>query len=548
MRYKCLVGSVVGMSMLMVGATSALAASEVLTIDNLYDVTTPAEALSSSSLGIRFVSPFRPLTGDLDDNATYMGGVITPLNMRNAFGHNTDTASSAELIGIVDTQINNIIEKTGLCTGAGDASLGLMDPGPTSVSDPAAGRLHHCARYHPDQFSALSNMIGPYMEWRQSETNNILKIYLAKLDSPKLVDRIEGRLMMNCIKSQYGTVDGQAATASNADEAMDIGLALSACSNPQNWNVNTIFASTTGPSCNGQNVFVTEDKAQNSKNTNYLFTLPNFVTKCLFTEEKILQRDTAGNGGVGMSASFIPYGTLLALDMSPYIELGVSTNADGAAVVIKSYPMSVSVDRLYDTLFLRAYNIISTEWFANAVSGGWFPSPFAPSDIWTKNAKLLADSSTPAGTRAKAKTMVRQYSSIYFPPNLMNKIASSGPEHAPFYWRLIAQKIATIQSLEILHGSTMILQESLRVVNTADRDLGALLAPSVEYMQIVSAAYKDSIDLVQTSKLESILASAEAVVAGYQQNTKALEKNITTRVDELEQGVQSYCEGNGWHY
>ena len=76
---------------------------------------------------------------------------------------------------------------------------------------------------------------------------------------------------------------------------------------------------------------------------------------------------------------------------------------------------------------------------------------------------------------------------------------------ANFFWALIAKKIATIQTLEILSGAELIAQETNRFFQSVDRELFHMFEPSVRYMKDTTKTYKDTVDLAQASKLEDIL-------------------------------------------
>lgn len=464
--------------------------------------------------------------------------------------------------------------------------MGTRDPGPglrTINAKTIQTRLVDCSNFAPVDFATAMNVIQPYLTHRNSEFEAILGMYVSKIKSTQLKDRIESRLMTNCISShtdnlerlsemldeepenlereeyfneQFPEIASVSATVEQAGESLeypmetvpDLQRLLSYCSKPVAWDLSSLYAHPNLKTCSENFIpdkeiaFVDPEDLTELSTTiapptvsptstdpsileKKVFDFHEFVRGCIVTEftsptDAEKQLSLGAETAIGM----IPFTELILERVSvdpatlpPSEKLDSELTEEELEpyqqieLKIRSYPGAISQDDLYNALYTRAYNYLSSDAFGKLATRGCIPSPFAP-----RNFDELVNSGG----------KWQPYCSIIIPTTLVQTIhdAKLGKE-ANFFWALIARKIATLQTLEMFKGAEMIAQETYRLFQASDRELAILLEPSVKYLTDASRMYQNSIDLAQVSTLENVLTMITASLDARRQAQTSSEKS-----------------------
>ena len=207
-----------------------------------------------------------------------------------------------------------VLNQTGLCSGGS----GLE------------GRLRDCANRKPDEFATVSNMIRSYFEWQNSELRTVLQLYQGKLTSPILKDRLEARLVSQCLRDQMASKDTTAA--------------LQACKSPAAWKpyVNRLFYAT----------------CSTSSTSTGSFHYKSYLKDCVFSS--VVKKSL---------------GTDLVLQLMPDFKIDV----DQTGVTLTTEPMTAAPGGAYYMIYQSVYNFMSTESFSRLATNGCLPSIFIDS-------------------------------------------------------------------------------------------------------------------------------------------------------------------------
>ena len=494
MLRKKLLKTVSALGLVFVAGPALATSGTTVTKDSVYQSSSPLESNAGSLLDVRFISPFKARDTRDDGTPQYVQikSDFKPANLSVIFNPNSKDGSA--LMSVLNHRITDVLDRTHLCDGTDDAGVASKSGSGfgTDTFDNAFERLKYCARFHPDEFSAASNIIQPYIEWRQSEVQGIMSMYEAKLNSPNMADRIEGRYIVSCVMKHYGEVRDDTGNSGSGEtaERRDISTALSYCADPKNWDFTDMFPKLDMASCMDQSSASgtpnSTTNTNNDPNLLYVFDSHEFLSNC------VANKYTA----IVDSNEKLSEGLQVAIGMLPYTRFEIYKKEDGnktyAEIKVKTYPMAMSAQQLYDTLYLRNESILMKN------SNGCIPSPFIPKDVFEE-----------AVNNASSEADWKKYCSILIPAGVTEKIKETGAEMAPFFWSRVAKKVAQIQTLELLNGSTLVAQEGYRILNASDNELGFLTAGTAEIMRIATQTYKSSIDLAISTKLEDVLNGAE---------------------------------------
>lgn len=496
--------------------SSAALAAEPATIEleSTHDTASPLEHSSALMMDIKPISPFK-VRGKRENSEdpiyTQMKSSFKPINVQLSFG--TDTEKGTALTAFFNHRMNEVLTSAQICQGIDDAEVqkqaGKKGSGELgAVPEKANEKLAYCAKYHPDEFAVAANILQPYMEWRQTEVLGILDIYDSKLTSPHQADRVEARYILGCIADKYGEIrEDTESTLSGPDaERLDLSTTLLYCTNPENWDFTEMYPKLDMNSCMDLDAATGTPSSVVSNLTStlgtpgapidpadhdllYVFDSKEFITNCVVNKYTALvdKKDELAAGlkvGIGM----LP---------STRMEIRKVTEGDRVygKVNIQASPMGMSDHDLNNALYERSMKIL-----ASGGADGCIPSPFVPDELFLE-------------ARDKGGTEYLQYCSIRIPTAIMKKVSESGEDLASFMWSTISKQIATIQTLEVLNGATMVSQEAFRILNASDNDLGFLMAGSSEIMRMVTQSYKNSIDLAKSSKLENVLTMVDQYYA-----------------------------------
>jgi hypothetical protein len=208
-------------------------------------------------------------------------------------------------------------------------------------------------------------------------------------------------------------------------------------------------------------------------------------------------------------------GATLYLDMIPNFNIAVDTSG----VTFRSEPFTETPASVYHLIFDQTYGQLTSKWFQGFATQGCIPSIFAPSDF---SARVLAKD-----------PKVANYYSICLPQKLIENVNSLPKIDQEFFNTIIAKRIATIQVIELLNGSTMIAEETHRNLMAADREVGTLVESYPRYMSAVEKMYKEQVDLVHSKKLDDVLEKIADLMAKYQSEASGAQQGQSDVIDEL---------------
>lgn len=331
--------------------------------------------------------------------------------------------------------------------------------------------LQDCANTRPDEFASASNMVRSYFEWQNSELSTVIQYYTNKLTSPVLRDRIEGRLVASCLREQLTSKDSTAA--------------YDYCRKPSNWSIKKTF-------------YATCSNGSDSSTDHSTFDYKNYVQTCVLNS---VVKDSLGS--------------TLYLDMIPNFSIAV----DGTGLTIRTTPFTETPATLYHLIYDQTYGQLSSGWFQKFATQGCLPSVFAPKDFADR---VLSQDGTAAN-----------YYSICLPQRLMESINALPKIDQEFFNAVIAKRIATIQVIELLNGSTLIAEETHRNLMAADREIGTLVESYPRYMSAVEHMYKEQIDLVHGKKLDDVLEKIESLMESYSKEASGAHRGQQDTVEEL---------------
>lgn len=320
-------------------------------------------------------------------------------------------------------------------------------------------RLRDCANTKPDEFAAVSNMIRSYFEWQGTELRTVMMYYNNKIISPILRDRVEGRLVSECLRQQLVSKD----TAG----------AMNVCRNPENWPVSKTFYAACS---NGS-------KNQQSNGFQY----KQYVSDCILSN---IVKDSVGSG--------------LVYELLPNFSITVSKTG----IVTETSPITATPATAYHMIYEQVYSQISSEWFASLITQGCLPSVFAPKEF----GQMVIDKDP----------LVSNYYSICMPQKLIQRVNALPKIDAEFFLSIIAKRIAAIQVAELLNGAVLITEETHRNLMAADREIGTLVETYPRYMAHVAQMYLDQLNLVNSKKLDDVLERIEAMFERYEKEISSL--------------------------
>lgn len=270
----------------------------------------------------------------------------------------------------------------------------------------------------------------------------------------------------------------------------------------------------------------------NNATINYAFDFPTYLRRCVMTKKRAL---------MNLDGKKLTAGSDLAIRAIPYIRLelykpevgwynpevsGTDTHGnpiegsvasryaetvDEKSVIlrIQTYPMSISSEEIFQALRERILKLITSEEFIKGSTGGWIPSPFAPDDLkidvndinsennqWLKYCSIQLPLRTLQRATSAASNAAQTSSSTN--ENLLN-------ERITFAWKILADRIALLQTLEVLHGSIEIAQEGIRLLGMLDDDLRKLLVPSYEVLLTAVQSYEESIKRTDNRTITDII-------------------------------------------
>lgn len=353
----------------------------------------------------------------------------------------------------------NIIASTRSLYGVSTAHAGVIED-----------KLKDCANNKPDEFAAVSNMIRSYFEWQNTELRTVMQYYQNKIISPVLRDRIEGRLVNECLRQNL--VDNDTASAMNI------------CRSPMNWPVQKTFYSTCA---NGS-----------KNNTSSSFQYKQYVSDCILSN---IVKDSVGSG--------------LVYELLPNFSIKVSP----AGVVTETSPITATPATAYHMIYEQVYSQISSEWFASLITQGCLPSVFAPKEF---------------GDMVLAKDpKAANYYSICLPQKLIQRVNALPKIDAEFFFSVIAKRIAAIQVAELLNGAVLITEETHRNLMAADREIGTLVETYPRYMDQVAKMYLDQLNLVNSKKLDDVLERIETIFEKYEKEITNLNSGNTKYTAEI---------------
>lgn len=208
-----------------------------------------------------------------------------------------------------------VLSVSGLCAGSGSVEA----------------RLQSCANDRPDQFATVSNMMRSYFDWQNAETRTIAMYYQNKIFSPLLRDRIEARLVQDCLRRSLAQGDSMAA--------------YNICRDPQNWDVTNAFYG----SCSAS--------ASSASGT---FQYKKYLNDCVISN--VVKKSL---------------GSMLVHEILPDFKIAVTS----AGVEITAMPMNSTPQNAYNAIYELVYSELSSEWFNKMTTNGCLPSIFAPVDF-----------------------------------------------------------------------------------------------------------------------------------------------------------------------
>jgi len=445
--------------------------------------------------------------------------------------------------------------------------IGTRDPGPglrTINSKTIQTRLVDCANFAPAEFSTAMNVIQPYLTHRNAEFEAILKLYVAKLKSTALKDRLESRLMTNCISShndnleklseilnedpenierieyineRFPEINLNAVTENSAGENLEFPLEtvpdlqrlLDYCSKPVAWDLSSLYVHPNLQICSEALISDDEIAFIDPKDLKALATKaavatvppatktdPNVLEKNVFDFHKLVRGCIVTEfTSPTDDEKQLSYGAETAIGMIPFTELILERVNVDPATLLPSEPNGTELTEEE----LEPYQQIELKIRT-------YPSSIAPESLYSalyqraysiissdSYGKLATHGCVPSPFAPRnfnelvdSKGRWEPYCSIIVPSTLVQTIHDTElGKDANFFWSLIARKIAVIHTLEMLKGSEMIAQETYRLFQASDRELAMLLEPSVKYMTDAAKLYQDSIALAQVSTLEDVL-------------------------------------------
>lgn len=441
-----------------IGPTISICASATPTDDVLKE-TDPSAALSKQQgSDILTLQTFQTSPFVTPGGGTSQDGYIEHRQTFEELARDLSINANYELFSVA---AQAVLDKSGLCSGTSAGSGSGIE-----------AQLKGCANDLPEEFATFSTMIRSYIEWQTSELHTISGYYQNKITSPVLKDRIEGRLVQECLRQQLATKDTAA--------AMDV------CRKTANWPVTKTFYAT----CFNNSSSATAD---NSK-----FDYKTYVKTCVLSNV--------------VKASL---GATLFYDMIPNFTISVDT----VGVTFRSTPFTQTPASIYHLIYEQTYAQLTSPWFQQFATQGCIPSVFAPTDF---AAKVIA----------KDKSVANYYS-ICLPQKLIESINGLPKIDQEFFNSVLAKRLSMIQVIELLNGSTMIAEETHRNLMAADREIGNLVESYPRYMSSVEKMYKEQIDLVHGKKLDDILEKVETLVGKYSAEAASSDKGQTDTIDEL---------------
>ena len=419
---------------------------------------------------------------------------------------NRYTFNGSSISKAYEPLLHHTLDKLNLCMGSADPGIVPRKLNNATLST----RMTDCANYAPLEYTTAINIFENLIAWRSKESKAMMDMLLSKLRSNALKDRIYSRLLLQCLNNQLqnnGTTGETSYEGVNAglvhsgsDSMMpDLALVLTACSNPENWDFTKTFTMPDLSTCSSSfKPSTAEGFTTESSNTEFAFDFSVFIRGCIVNEHTT-PVDSKGD---------IPFGDDVALGLIPYTKLLLNREDQVTSVRLRTYPMSYSPNEVYEALYRRAYNLISSESFLQMKTRGCIPSPFAPRDF-----DELVE---------KENSGWERYCSIWVPPRVVQVLGDSElQDDAQFFWSLLAKRIAVIQSMEILKGAELITKEAQRFFRSADRDISSIIDPSVQYIEDASKLYLDSVDMSYSTKLEDLMKLAVNYIESKRQTDSA---------------------------
>lgn len=208
-----------------------------------------------------------------------------------------------------------IVKKTGMCQGG----TGTIDE-----------QLKQCAQTRPEEFGQVSNAIRSYFEWQNTELRTVRELYRDKITSPLMRDRVEARLVNECMRTQMAK--------------MDTANAINVCRDPKNWPVEKTFYA----GCQGTG---------GSAST---FDYKEYMSKCVI--------------GNTVKSSL---GAALAFSMVPNFKIQVTNEG----ITTTTTPLTDVPSTAYHAIYELVYSYISSGWFNQMATKGCLPSIFAPENF-----------------------------------------------------------------------------------------------------------------------------------------------------------------------
>jgi hypothetical protein len=385
-----------------------------------------------------------------------------------SFQREMTVSSSYELFS---STAEKVLIETGLCT----SGSGLE------------GKLQDCANTAPDEFATVSNLIRYYLSWQSTELDAILGIYKSKLISPLYSERLEGRLVMNCIQ--------------DALQTNDVANAIEYCRDPADghWDLSTIFEVACGTSDTGDSTSsVTNEIYGDSSSA--VFDYRGYISNCM------MNSDAMNSAGHEFVAALVPNFTI------EITQTGVEiTMAPPYVNPAEAY--STSVERIYSFLYNTDEDsngdvvgigyLVTTE--------GCIPGFFAPDDFGEDEDVMESGI----------------YYSICIPGQLVSLLqdaVSREPQDAQFQAAILAKRLAVLDVLEGLNGAALVAQETYRVLNATDSELGRLAKPSADLTKELARVYREAVEMTYSSSLEDVIKSLIDLNKAYKTVEAEMEK------------------------
>ena len=513
----------------------------------------PANAATASATEMMRVEFISPLNGSIKSDRAYnqLSSRFTTVPLNALLGLGESSEMGEGISGqFQHTIIIELIKKTGLCTkierttdsyghvtAAGILEGGYVHEGRSAPT--YYELLTYCSNEYPLEFKELSGLIHPYATWRSSETVTLTEMYSKALQSTRLSDRILGRLMTSCMErfvAKYSGDDSEislydlyeskkfktgagcsGSPACEGDTAPfpDLTEMLLYCSKVENLNFADLLSNIDFSQCSSKltdglktddgfsslQEVINKDLRRGEQDVSTRLTdkktleklvldMTVFVRACVVTE-KTSPTDEEGSLSLGadVAIGLLPT-TKVILERSEASSSSSTDQSTTASVKIQTYPMSYSPAEVAESLYKRAYNLISSEGFLQLKTRGCIPSPFAP-----KNFEDLV----------KNDEKWEQYCSIWIPTAFVQLLGDSElQDDAEFFWSQLARRIAIIQTVELLNGAQLIAEETNRIFKASDLEFSRIYEPTVKYIADSSKLYRDSINQAYSTKLEDL--------------------------------------------